>query len=46
MAFLDRVWPVIQRNSLWPFDFVNEHNEMPPIDASYDQNSFLIKYIK
>lgn len=28
------------------FDFVNEHNEMPYIDASYDQNSFLIKHIK
>jgi hypothetical protein len=25
---------------------VNEHNEMPFIDASYDQNSFLIKQIK
>lgn len=46
MAFLDRVGPIIQRNNLWSFDFVNEHNEMPPIDASYDQNSFLIQKIK
>lgn len=43
MAFLDGVWPVIQTKSLWPFDFVSEHKEMPPIDASYDLNSFLIK---
>lgn len=46
MAFLDRVWPVLQRKSQWPFNFVNEHNEMPPTDASYDQNSFLKKEIK